>query len=383
MYKLDFTKNTAQERCEYIKSQNLSNLTKKELEACANYILWGKDPDGKSPVDKKKVFIKTKYQSWNKNSALSLEELLENPLFDESMFVTIPYKYDKKGIETDKFENNQDFIQLWKTIKNIENVLKKNLDSKTRYHFKHLLIDLRNQQYTLKDYYSPTIQPIVKRFGTYYLEDFFSEMNYPVFPCGTMRFENDDEFMFPYYNNIEFKCLDIDKEIDTLRLQGKRFFNFMDSNHVYSLIVNYSELAEQGKNVNSVIGNLLRTLDFYIDKANLSKQQRQIVDYKKKGIRNRDIKILLEKDMGISHQENYISTIWNLCCRKIANAASTHYDEWCCRYYDKAWKKCSCCGEIKFKSFKNFMKKRTVNDGFSNRCKACDKRIRVMRNGNL
>ena len=60
-------------------------LTETELETIANYILWGKDEDGKSLVQKKEIEMETKYSTWNKNRKVeSLEELMENPAFDEN-----------------------------------------------------------------------------------------------------------------------------------------------------------------------------------------------------------------------------------------------------------------------------------------------------------
>lgn len=370
MYHLDFNIDNAVDRCKYIQSQNLSNLSKKELEACANYILWGKDDDGKSVVDKKYVFIKTKYQSWNRNNALSLEELLENPNFDEGCFTNVAYKFAKE--ELGDCSGVQDLVELQNDIQKVEDILKKNLSSKERYHFKHLLIEMRNRQYLIKDFYKPTVQRSNCQRSCYYLPDSYYESNYRVFPCGTMRFENDVEFMKPFNNNIEFKSVDIEKEIDTLKKQGKRFFNFMDSSHVYNLIVCYGDLKIQAQNCESVVGNLLRTLDFYIDKANLSKQQRIIVEAKKRGLNNGEIKKFLENRVEIKHQENYISTIWNICCRKIAKAASIHYDEWCCKDYPPAWKQCLCCKEYKLKNKGNYMQKKTAWDGFSFRCKECE-----------
>jgi len=71
-------------------------------------------------------------------------------------------------------------------------------------------------------------------------------------------------------------------------------------------------------------------LDFYIEKANLSEQQKFIVECKKKRMLNKDICLALEKELGISHKENYVSTIWNRVCGLIADAADLNYDEWCC-----------------------------------------------------
>ena len=80
------------------------------------------------------------------------------------------------------------------------------------------------------------------------------------------------------------------------------------------------------------------TLDFYIEKAGLSPQQRLIVELKKNQTPNKQICEELQSQLGISHRENYISTIWNKAVRKIKEAVELNYDEWLCKDYEKAWK---------------------------------------------
>ena len=54
-----------------------------ELEAMANYILFGKDQNGLNAVDRGEVEIETKFKSYRKKKSESLDEMMENPLFDE------------------------------------------------------------------------------------------------------------------------------------------------------------------------------------------------------------------------------------------------------------------------------------------------------------
>lgn len=54
-FKLDFTIETSKDRLEAIKEIPLNTLTKSELETVSNYILYGKDDDGTSVVDRKEV----------------------------------------------------------------------------------------------------------------------------------------------------------------------------------------------------------------------------------------------------------------------------------------------------------------------------------------
>lgn len=68
-FELDFSVATAQERMEYLKKNvDFSKLTKKDIEMCTDYVLYGKDPekDNTSVVDRKEVQIKTKYSSYSR-----------------------------------------------------------------------------------------------------------------------------------------------------------------------------------------------------------------------------------------------------------------------------------------------------------------------------
>lgn len=85
---LDFTLQTSAERKkfvdEYIKNNNIQ-FTPQEIETMSNYILWGKEEDGKNVVQKKLVEIDTKHTTWsNRRSVESLETLMDNPSFDEN-----------------------------------------------------------------------------------------------------------------------------------------------------------------------------------------------------------------------------------------------------------------------------------------------------------
>lgn len=85
-FKLDFSINSSKDRLAAIKSIPLDTLNKSELETVTNYVLYGKDEDGTSCVDRKEVQIKTKFNSYNKEKIVSLDEMMENPAFDETIF---------------------------------------------------------------------------------------------------------------------------------------------------------------------------------------------------------------------------------------------------------------------------------------------------------
>lgn len=391
-FQLDFSIYSSKDRMEAIKNIDLSSLTKTELETVTNYVLYGKDEDDTSCVDRKEIQIKSKFNSYNKDKHISLDELMESPTFDENIFLknkTI-YKKVKPSIDRDKAAQIPGMEELWKEIEKMDRILKENtgelektkdtptLNTKQIYYLKHQLIELRTQQYYLMDSYFPTIQ-IQRNKAEFHGNIIDSQMNYPILPRGTMSSQDDQLFKFPKLDDSPQIKIYTEGEVEEIKETYKPYFDFRDPLHIYQLIQHYEEIKDcSQKNPDSPLNNLLWTLDFYIDKANLSEQQLLIIRDKKLRIPNKEIAQHLHDELGIYHQENYISTIWNKCVNLITEAVELNYDEYLCRNYDKAWKKCTRCGEYLLRDSRNFVKKAKAADGLTSRCKKCDKEIRQL-----
>lgn len=378
---------------DFVKNLNLSNLTQSEIETISNYILYGKDEDDKSCVDKKEIEIQTKFNSYNKNknNVVSLDELLESPTFDESIIVKGKsiYKKSKPTIDRKKAAKVPGMIELWNEIERWQRIYDENsgkiektedtpvLNQRQLYFLKHHLIQLRTQQYYLMDSAYPTM-PSIKNKAEYWENLTNSQGNYPILPRGVMREERDLSFTNPRKNrSFQFKVI-TEEEIQKLEEEQKEYFDFTNPDHVYQLIQYYEEIENFiERQPESILHNLLWTLDFYIEKANLSEQQKLIVNGKKRRKPNRDIAKALKEKLNIYHQENYISTIWNKTVQLICDAAALNFDEWLCRNYDKAWKKCNCCGKELLRDPRNFVRKAKASDGLTGRCKVCDARLRL------
>lgn len=86
---LDFSINGATDRKnfvdEYVQRPEFITkpLTEDELETIANYILWGKDPDGQSAVQKGELSIETRNKTWQRDEE-SLDAIMEAPTFNEA-----------------------------------------------------------------------------------------------------------------------------------------------------------------------------------------------------------------------------------------------------------------------------------------------------------
>ena len=128
-FNLDFNLKTSQERLEFLRNTvDFSTLTKKDLETCTDYVLYGKDPekDNTSIVDRGEVYIKTKYKSYNKTEPVSLEALMESPTFDESIFRKEKdiYRKPKPKIDREKCKDVPGMKELWEAIDLLEHRFK-------------------------------------------------------------------------------------------------------------------------------------------------------------------------------------------------------------------------------------------------------------------
>lgn len=393
MVQLDFNLYSSQEREayveEYLKNNPNKNFSSTDLETIANYILYGKDKDtGESIVDRKEVQIKTKYNSYAKKEPESLDELIESPTFDERIFNTERnrYKVIKPKIDREKDKDIPGIQELWRAIDRYQYIIDVNtgkindpdapkLTSLQLYKFKHMVIDMRRQQFYLKDMAKPTIC----MFGTsarkvYQSEDTslpwdLENSNFSIAPLGVLigkdsKFYSPKDYRGPNY---------------TYNTEAKFIIDFRNSDHIYYLLENYEDLRISADNKpESTIGFLLDTLDFYTARAKLSEPKKIILEYKKHKLHNEVIKSRLEKDFGLTHSANYISTIWKQkICKEIADAAKLHYDYYLNREKPFAWKKCSQCDQIKLKDTREFMRKSRSSDGLASKCKECDKANRL------
>ena len=390
MLNLDFTINTSKDRQDfidnYIKERTAKGyiFTPKEIGQMGDYILYGKDEDGTSIVDRKEVEIETRYGSYKKKRPESLEALMESPAFNESNIVTTNiYKKTKPKIDREKDKDIPGIQELWKTIDRLDRRIKvtegktvdpdiKPLTPQQLYKAKHHLIELRTEQYYLKDSVRPTIH-----LGTISRETTeedpsipwdSEDSNYSIAPLGLysscpQRFTNPRELEERDYKYNH---------------EAKYILDFRNKDHIYYLLENYEEfMASATDNPESLLDDIMETLDFYIDFADLSEEKKLILKLKRRKIPVVEIKEELLETFGVTHSPNYISTIYKQkICKEISEAAKLHFDMYMERDVPSSWKKCSQCGETKLLDSRVFMRKSKSSDGYNSKCKKCCKKNR-------
>ena len=229
--------------------------------------------------------------------------------------------------------------QLKHTIDIWENELK-TANGREAYIIKKALIEMRKEQYIIKNAYKTPINAmkLIHSKAIIPLEDttcIFDDDGYPI-PDG---------------------------------------ISFLDYKVCAAVLQNYSKLKEDSWDCfDSDMWYLIQDFDLLADKALAPYPlYYRLVEYKIDGKSNLEIQQLLQEEFGIKHSIEYISSLW---CNKIPKLiASAAEDQWLNWYYltqEKGkYKKCSHCGQIKLAHNKYFSRNKTSRDGFYSICKEC------------
>ena len=164
-------------------------------------------------------------------------------------------------------------------------------------------------------------------------------------------------------------------EFDESGFVKQEGLTLMNPKLVSAILCNYSRLKQDSEgNFENDTWYLLYDFEILCDQA-LEKfpLYKRIVEYKIDGKQNIEIQELLQLEFGIKHSLEYISSLWrNKIPKMIAAAAEDQYLNW---YYMNVepgkFKKCSRCGQIKLAHNKYFSKNKTSKDSFYSICKEC------------
>lgn len=433
--KLDFSLESNKERKEFLdkyllQEQFINNpLTKDELETCANYILWGKDPDGKNPVQKKEIQIETKNKTWSKQQEdESLDALLETPTFNENMIreniearpkITKEIFSRKEALEKAPDFLKKTFEDLFREIDRLDlmlnfydlrtgkrkqqpraellsrfssediDVLRTRGESLSQFKYlklRHQLVELRRQQYTLKDSYTTTVQRETPAHVQMPLGPLAFDNDIAVLPAGLYINSEESHSYFKVKDKLNpTSYTDDDLELISKIYWEKKNINtpqtidFREVEHVYNLLLMWDDLEDAAADaqLESTTNLLIKTLEYYIKFAELDEVQSEILDFKIKKVKNQDIADYINKKYNKTYTANYISTIFRQkIIKKINEAAIMHEKIVGNLFFSENFKQCSACKKWILRDADNFVRKSRAKDGLSNRCKTCDKLAR-------
>lgn len=413
-YTLDYSIERDIDRLEAVK-QILDTLPTNpppsDLEQMANYILYGKDENGKNAVERHETTDNNKrFDTFKKREDRneSLDALLESPLTDQTAMRSLDDeklryvhkkpsihrpKYDKKtGELIDPGDSDVPGIQeLWERIDYLECVIAANegripmrdeysviRDSYQLWKLKHQVVDMRRHQYYLKDSWRPTIhllgvtppQPQFYNWDTdcYYwisLTEWQNRIDKRLLHTISPNLEDYETRTAP------------DGTIEVKWMVRQHHFDWENPEHIRALIQYYSAIYMQlWDKVYSWGRTLIFDFDRYQDLARLSEVRQFMLTRRIDGATSNTIMNEVHEKFGLKYTENHVTTILNKeIPEKIAAAAKlqrvlrdTPLEE---------RKRCFHCGRWLPRTTMFFGKNRGRRDGWSSNCKECERQRRI------
>ena len=344
--KMDFSLESPSERNELVKKiieqTPPERLTNSYLEKLTDYIIFAMDKEERK---QKKILTDNRMVTVNKRET-SFEGLagkLENG--EDGIYSMIAN--DKNIIFSPKVSITEEDIaeipglkELRAEIEKVEEQAK-NARGKKAFLLKKQAIEMRQDQYVLKNAYRK-----------------------PIFCMNLIK---------------SISKINLDENI-TVNEKGEvsstGFINLFNEKHISILLCNYAKLKEDSwSDFNNDLKWLMFDLDTAVDNALQEKYPLyyDLVIYKIDGKQNQEIQELLYDKHGIKHSVEYISSLWrNKIPKLIAEQAQTDWLIWHYTQEEKGkWKRCSRCGQIKLAHNRFFSKNKTSKDGFYSICKEC------------
>lgn len=393
-------------------------LSPSELNTISDYILWGKNRETGLNGLQEGLDLRSK---WNQSDQKveSLDALIESPTFNENLLrrpTDPPTKIQRVVFSRSQTRKNApshllpDFEALWRQIdeteflvqayelrnekrkipirdellKRFNDTERQNLESKahslSQYHFLKLkrdLVDLRTQQYLLKDSYSSGL--VLNPTPNFEVQEPFSFGD--EITLRPLNLIQEESLFSKIWRLDRFPCPNDFNENELRKISNllwkkdlnQFYFDFTDRDHLYILFNVYDQL-ENAADESSNYGYFKRILRSYMALARLEPIHRRILDLKIQKKSNQLIVDLIQEEFGKKYSPNYISTLY---CAKglqgICDAALLHRQTIENLMFPENFKTCKDCGRVLLLNESNFVRRQRSNDGFSPRCKACEK----------
>ena len=403
-YSLDYSIERDCDRVTAVKDildQLPSDPNSSDLEQMADYILYGKDEEGRNAVQRGETTnSNTRYNSFKtaNDKLQSLDAIIENPLSDQQQLQT-QLKRDVYLKKTRTISRKDDadipfMSQVWDSIDRLDrwiHVIEGKLapqpgdvlfdDSYHLYQLKHILIDLRRHQYYLKDYYKPIIQFQAVDHPHAQFYDWTADAFYWM-PYAAWKERVDNALLHSISKNIEdYETRGEGPNLEVKWVVRRHTFDWENPAHVRALINNWELMYESMRDRLDTYGyTLLLDFERYHRMANLTPVREFLLQQKMVRASYASIISELKARFGLSYNENHLSTILSKeIPQKIADAAQRH--RLILETPREEKKKCARCGQFLPRSNLFFACNRSRKDGFSSSCKECERKMRIMRGG--
>ena len=237
-----------------------------------------------------------------------------------------------------------DEIQPLRQLREAINVWEAKLkvtEGKDAFVIKKALIEMRKDQYIIKNAYRRPIVPNKLTRSTHVI----------MLPDETSSFDDEEGYPIPKGVSLLNPVVCSAILCNYSRLKEDSFDRF--EGDLYYLMLAFDEIADKA----------LKEYPLY----------EKIVECKVDGLQNTQIQEILQMEFGIKHSLEYISSLWRKKIPKlIASQAEDEYLYWYYLNIEKGkYKKCSRCGQVKLAHNKYFSKNKTSRDGFYSICKKC------------
>ena len=343
MIKLDYSLQTPEERNDLVKQilEEYPDPNEKYLEILADYLILCMEKQEKK---EKKILTDNRLATVNKRetSFEGLVSQLENG--EDGIYNLITNNKNiifqpKITITKKDVEEIPCLKQLREAINTWDAKLKVT-EGKDAFIIKKALIEMRKDQYLIKNAYRKPIIPtkLTRSKYTLKMED------------NTNKFDEDG---YPIPEGI----------------------TLLDPSICSAILCNYSKLKQDSYDQFEgdtwyLIYDFERVCDKALEPYPL---YMRIVECKIDGMQNADIQKLIQEEFGVKHSLEYISSLWrNKIPKLIASTAEDDYLNWYYLNVEKGkYKKCSRCGQIKLAHNKYFSKNKTSKDGYYSICKCC------------
>ena len=344
--KLDYTLQTPEERNELVKKiideTPPEQLTNRYLEILTDYIIFAMDKE-----ERKKKIILTDNRMVTVNKRETSFEGLVGKFENGEDGIYNMIANDKNIIFTPKVTITQKDIDEIPELKQLRDAIvevekaEKAAKGKRKFMLKKQLIEMRQDQYVIRNAYRK-----------------------PIYCINAIK---------------SFSKLDLSEKI-TIDEKGEvhstALVSLFDPKHVSALLCHYSKLKEDAwSKFASDSYYLMEDLDNLVERTLKDKYPLyyDLLIYKIDGKQNVEIQALLNRDHGIKHSVEYISSLWrNKIPKLLAEQEQEDYLLWHYTMKEKGkWKRCSRCGEIKLAHNRFFSKNKTSKDGFYSICKEC------------